>query len=229
MISTCPRCQKQVSIPAGVDSAALVRCPLCSGEYALSEAEALAPPELIPVVLPAIEGLTAAAHEATAEPAIAEDVEIPHDFEGENEAAAAAKQLPNVSATVRRRRRKPKSMLQTLIEVVTGGLAGCLVAYYGLAFYYGPEFCNIGLPQLPLPGIAWITAPRAGDDAAPKPADTKPTEKKPDTGKAGAANHRNMGQNGLAIRGKTSYSLGRRFAERENVSFCLSFAHEHRW
>ena len=49
-ISTCPKCQRQVSIPAGVDSAAAVRCPLCEAEYPLSEALVLAPPELIPVV-----------------------------------------------------------------------------------------------------------------------------------------------------------------------------------
>jgi len=194
MISTCPRCQKQVSIPAGVDLAASVRCPLCAAEYALSEAVALTPPELIPVGLHVAEGLASATHEATAEPVTIQDVEAPHDFEGENEAAAAAKQFPDVSATTQRRRRKPNSMLQTLIEVVTGGLAGCLVAYYGLAFYYGPEFRNIGLPQLPLPGISWITAPRAGDDVAPKPTETIPAEKQPDKGKGSAANHRSGGQ-----------------------------------
>ena len=195
MISTCPRCLKQVSIPAAVDSTALVRCPLCAGEYALSEALALAPPELIPVGLPAAEESTPAAPETAAEPASEEEVQTEHEpeSEGENEAAAVVKQFPEVTATARRRRRKPKSALQTLIEVVTGGLAGCLVAYYGLAFYYGPEFHNKGLPQLPLPGISWITAPRADDGATTKPAVTKPTEKtekKPNKGKAGAANHR---------------------------------------
>lgn len=49
-ISSCPRCQRQVSIPAGVDSQAEVRCPLCDAEYPLSEALALTPPELIPVL-----------------------------------------------------------------------------------------------------------------------------------------------------------------------------------
>ena len=46
-ISACPRCQKLVSLPSDVDSAAQVRCPLCHSEYALGEA---IPPELIPVV-----------------------------------------------------------------------------------------------------------------------------------------------------------------------------------
>jgi hypothetical protein len=52
MISTCPKCQEQVSIPFGVEAEAMVRCPMCDAEYALGEALALAPPELI-VVSPA--------------------------------------------------------------------------------------------------------------------------------------------------------------------------------
>jgi hypothetical protein len=175
MISTCPRCQKQVSIPPDVDSTALVRCPLCAGEYALGEALSLAPPTLIPVGLPAAEGSTPAANET--------DVKTQHDSEPENEAAMAAKHYPAVSSPTRRRR-KPKSSLQTLLEVVLGGLAGCLVGYYGLAFYYGPEFRNKGLPELPLPGISWITAPQAADEPA-----TKPPDKKPAKGKPGEASH----------------------------------------
>jgi len=41
-ISTCPRCQQQVSIPQQVESAAQVRCPLCHAEYPLSESLVLA-------------------------------------------------------------------------------------------------------------------------------------------------------------------------------------------
>jgi len=69
-----------------------------------------------------------------------------------------------------------------MIEVVVGGVAGCLVAYYALAFYYGPEFgVKGGLPKLPLPGIEWITAPRmAPDQPKDKPADKKPAEDRSD-------------------------------------------------
>jgi len=162
MISTCPKCDKPVSIPSGVDSFASVRCPLCSAEYALSEALTPAPPELIPVV----------SHDVQQSASIA-GVAV------ENEAAAVAERFPAMPVTVRRRR-KPKSALQTLIEVIAGGLAGCLVAYYGLAFYYGPEFAAKGLPQLPLPGVSWITAPRAApDDAKEKPKVEKPGKNKP--------------------------------------------------
>jgi hypothetical protein len=183
MISKCPRCRKTVSIPSGVDSSASVRCPLCNAEYVLSEALALAPPELIPVMLTDAERSAGVAGAAMAETMHGEG-EPQQDSWGENEAAAVAERFPSMPVAVRPRR-KPKSALQTLIEVVAGGLAGCLVAYYLLAFYYGPEFRATGFPQLPLPGVSWITAPRvAPDDAKAKPAEKKPANNKPK-----AANH----------------------------------------
>jgi hypothetical protein len=164
MISTCPRCQRQVSVPPGLDSAGWVRCPLCSSEYALGEALAWTPPELIPVVSPVVEDAVIGVREAGPE------IDLHADSPEHNEAAVAAGEFSRISAGVPRRRRKPKSALQTLIEVATGGVAGCLVAYYGLAFYYGPEFHNVGLPQIALPGISWITAPRGSEKGAEKPA-----------------------------------------------------------
>ncbi len=181
MISTCPKCDKPVSIPSGVDASAAVRCPLCSAEYALAEALAPPPPELIPVSLPEVQPSAAVVGETAGEMAHVEG-EPQQDSEGENEAVAVAERFRSTPVAPRRRR-KPKSALQTLIEVVAGGLAGCLVAYYALAFYYGPEFGTKGLPKLPLPGIEWITAPR------PPPNDSKqkPPEKKPAKGKPKAA------------------------------------------
>jgi hypothetical protein len=119
------------------------------------------------------------------------------DADVDNEAVAVAKQFPAMPVTARRRR-KPKSALRTLIEVVIGGVAGCLVAYYVLAFYYGPEFRARGFPQIPLPGISWITAPRADDGA-------KPPEKKSPKSRPNGANHSESdtrsscspGQNGI--------------------------------
>lgn len=177
MISTCPKCDKPVSIPSGVDPPAAVRCPLCSAEYALGEALTPPPPELIPVSLPDVQPSTAAVGETAHV-----DGEPQPDSEGENEAVAVAEQFP-ATPVAAPRRRKPKSALQTLIEVVAGGLAGCLVAYYGLAFYYGPEFGTKGLPKLPLPGIEWITAPRPSPDDGKQMA----PEKKPAKGKPKAA------------------------------------------
>ena len=49
----------------------------------------------------------------------------------------------------------PASALKRLIEVVTGGLAGCLVAYYGRPFWFGPGVQDVGFPELP--GVPWLT------------------------------------------------------------------------
>jgi hypothetical protein len=177
MISTCPRCDRPVSVPAGVDSSAAVRCPLCDAEYALAEALTPPPPELIPVGLSAAPASTAAAEDMAAETTHLPEA-LPHDSDVENEAAAVAEAFP-AKPVAPRKRRKPKSALQTLIEVVAGGLAGCLVAYYGLAFYYGPEFGAKGLPILPLPGIERITAAQpASDDAKSKLPQKKPAKSK---------------------------------------------------
>jgi hypothetical protein len=188
MISTCPRCQKQVSVPPGVDSAALVRCPLCSGEYALNEALAWTPPALIPVVSPVAVDFAPPPHEIPVEPAERDQIGVHEGSEPVNEAVVAVQRFSATSVPAMRRRRKPKSALKTLIEVVTGGLAGCLVAYYALAFYYGPEFRNVGLPQIDLPGIAWITSARTGDKGGEKPAEKKPGAKKSPQSKPDSTN-----------------------------------------
>jgi hypothetical protein len=146
MLSTCPKCQKQVSIPAGVEGGAVVRCPLCKVEYPLREALALAPPELIVVA---------------DVPSAAKQPEIAADADGENEAAAMAQELPAMPAAARFRSRRHKSFLHTVIEVILGGVAGIVVAYYGLALFYRSDFHRLGLPQLPLPFIQWITGPPA--------------------------------------------------------------------
>ena len=87
------------------------------------------------------------------------------DSEGENEAAAVAERFPPCRSPLGRRR-KPKSALQTLIEVVAGGLAGCLVAYYGLAFYYGPEFRRQRFAATPVAGHRVDHGPAAAPDDA---------------------------------------------------------------
>lgn len=153
--------------------------PVVQHEYALAEALVPPPPELIPVVLPEVQPAQpspGAAGEAGAETVHPqeEQASVP---EGENEATVVAAEFPAKPAATRRRR-KPKSALQTLIEVVAGGVAGCLVAYYGLALYYGPEFAAKGLPILPLPGIESLTAPRPADAAKEKSPEKKPAKSK---------------------------------------------------
>ncbi len=161
MISSCPNCQQQVSIPPGANSAALVRCPLCDGEYPLGDALALAPPELI-LVEPAVASTSSETDEENLA-AIEDEADVAAEEKtgGENEAVVVSEQYTATPASVQLRPRKQKSGLRVFLEVVAGGLAGCLVAYYALAFYYGPQFSRVGLPTLPLPGISWITSPKA--------------------------------------------------------------------
>jgi len=183
-ISTCPRCSKLVSIPSDMDSAELVRCPLCEAEYPLVDALEMAPPELVPVAggVAAESAEEAAIEETAAETPASSDAEsglgewesggyfesaAEDEFEEEagveSEATMAAGPFSTMPVAARLQSRRQKSGLQTLIEVVTGGLAGCLVAYYGLAIWFGPEFHRVGLPELPLPFISWITAPPSED------------------------------------------------------------------
>ncbi len=121
-------------------------------------------------------------HEISFEDHAAEGIIVGGEEEEENEASAVASQ----AAPSRRRRRAPKSGLQTLIEVVTGGVAGCLVAYYGLAIYFRADFKNVGLPQLPLPGIAWLTTAEKTNGNGEKPNIEKPVVPPPKTTEAPA-------------------------------------------
>lgn len=180
VISTCPKCQAQVSIPAGVDSSASVRCPLCEVEYPLSEA---LPPALIPVAAVAIQDSALEEDVAEVEGGAVgeffftrEEPRDQADAENEaNEAAAVVVDRASITAAPLRKRAS-KSALQTIIEVVTGGLAGCLVAYYALAFYFGPDFKNVGLPKLPLPFISALTAaPDEADSEEQEQAAEKPS------------------------------------------------------
>jgi hypothetical protein len=165
-ISTCPKCQRQVSIPAGVDSAAVVRCPLCEAEYPLSEALALAPPELIPVVAAASREAAPAwdIHHAALVAAEGEEAQPAE----EDEAAAVAQLMP-IAATASLRRRQ-SSWLGKAIGVIVGGLAGCVVGLYALAICYGPQYHTNGWPErvhiegacdFPLPLIHWLITPVA--------------------------------------------------------------------
>ena len=108
---------------AGVDSTALVRCPLCNAEYALSEALALAPPELIPVALAGCAtggGRGCAAGDGSGGDGRSSRGNRSSDSEAENEAAAVAERFPAMPVAARRAA-KTKSALQTLIEVVSAG------------------------------------------------------------------------------------------------------------
>jgi hypothetical protein len=194
-ISSCPKCQKSVSVPSGVDLTTLVRCPLCAAEYPLGEA---LPPELIPVLVATHQAPVAAGTvelEGAIEQEMAgesreeekrtlgyEERALEHD---ENEAAAVAMGQTRLATMAAVRGRQPKSTsgLKRLIGIVGSGLAGLLVGYYVLAFWFGPELKKIGFPELPLPYVAWLTAAPANTDAAgEKPSEEKSAHAKPANG-----------------------------------------------
>lgn len=52
-IPSCPKCHGLISVPAGADPSARVRCPLCRGEYLLQDALESAPPTLELIDAPA--------------------------------------------------------------------------------------------------------------------------------------------------------------------------------
>jgi hypothetical protein len=86
-----------------------------------------------------------------------------------------------------RPKRRQKSGLQTLLEVVTGGLAGTLFAYYALAWWQGPAF---ELPRFGLPLVEWLTAAPAkpGEKAETSGAEKKPKPNDQPSDPAAAAN-----------------------------------------
>jgi hypothetical protein len=176
-ISTCPKCQRQVSIPAGVEAAAAVRCPLCEAEYPLGESLALAPPELIPVV-------AVASQESAPEPAEKEEL---HEMPAEtNEAAAVAHEMPmQIGSPLRKRR---TSWLGKAIGLVVGGLAGCVAALYLLAFYLGPQYRANGFPErvhiegvcdFPFPLMHRLTTPVEKPNDKPNKTKATPATDKP--------------------------------------------------
>ena len=141
-ISTCPKCQRHVSLPAEMDRTVRVRCPFCEAEYPLDEA---IPPELIPV-------------------------DDRQENGPENEAAAVVARVP--LGIVHVRKQPPKAWWRTPLEYVVTALLGCLIGYYALALWLGPELKSKGFPILSyLPGITWLTTPpEKVDGAEEKPA-----------------------------------------------------------
>jgi hypothetical protein len=50
-----------------------------------------------------------------------------------------------------------------------------LLAYYLVAIWFGPEFKKLGFPELPLPGIAWLTTAPVKPDATGEKHATEPS------------------------------------------------------
>jgi hypothetical protein len=177
MLVKCPNCGDFVQTPANVEPSALVRCPICSEEYPLSAAIALAPPELVPVNvsdnrpdLPPTSLEQVGQSEETAEQGTTFEA-----GEVNGEAVRAAEQF--ASRKILRPRRQ-KSALGTLIGLALSGFLAALTSYYVLAIWFGPKFSEkMNLPILPLPFISQLTSPK-DPPAAPANAIDVPTANK---------------------------------------------------
>lgn len=154
-ISNCPKCDQKVTIPGAVEPSALVRCPLCGGEFPLADTAASAedaPPELVPVS-PAQQVPTVRLWEQV--------LEAPQiDVGGSGSAGAERGEFRSVKTDDSRsadaagggigRRKKHKSLVREIVEYVLGGVAGLLLAYYALNLFGGPRF---DFAKIYLPGV----------------------------------------------------------------------------
>jgi hypothetical protein len=130
-IVSCPVCSEKVTVPAGADGEARVRCPLCLEEYPLRDALAQLPPQLVIVESPA------AVHSAPAlgssgpvievgdsggdEIELAEVDEPPLPFQFEH--AAVSRPVANLA----RLRRRQKSPGKEVFKIVAGGVVGLAI------------------------------------------------------------------------------------------------------
>lgn len=208
MIAKCPKCGEFVQAPARVAPTVRVRCVLCHEEYVLADALALAPPTLTLVETPTADEPAMQATAAQDEDSSKEEygsVDVEH-----HGIPVGERRYPSISELTRPRH-NPKSTLQTLVEVVSGGLAGCLAAYYILAFWFGPRFNEIGLPRLPLPFISQMTTPAepcksdSSDSKAPSSVPNNPPSR------PSLLKYQCEPESALAVGDKTAYSSGRSF------------------
>jgi hypothetical protein len=114
-------------LPEGHDADAPMRCPLCQAEYPLGEALASLPPALIPLTQPPKE-MEPIFPIVTGQPAEAGEASVLH----------------------RPGRRKSKSAKRLILEMIFGGLAGLLIAYYALWWIQGDSCQLPRIPWLPL-------------------------------------------------------------------------------
>ena len=69
LTTSCPKCEKEVTVPSGATGESRVRCPLCSEEYTLEHVFSDLPPLLELLDAPSTNGLHAAAGAAVADDA----------------------------------------------------------------------------------------------------------------------------------------------------------------
>ncbi len=143
-VVACPKCRDEVTVPPGASPEALVRCPLCWEEYALSEALRKLPPSLI--VIDDAESGEYADSSGAARPFAFEEAAAPK--------AAAPAQLRTVPRP--RQQTSIKRVAIMLVMWVGGGVLGLSLGYLLIwwvirkdPFELGPPVSRIFAPIVP--------------------------------------------------------------------------------
>lgn len=172
----CPRCRDEVTVPAGASRKALVRCPLCEEEYALSEALASLPPALI--VIGGEEELEPALSAASVAEA-GDDYRLAGGAYGgmldasPSAGTVATSARPSVRGGARPKR-KERSAIGEIIKIAAGGVIGLSLGMVAIWWIADRDPFNLGPTVSPY--APWMvpvkfhkkgtTAPGAGSDTA---------------------------------------------------------------
>ena len=174
-IVRCPRCRDEVTVPPRAMARALVRCPLCLEQYLLAEALANAPPALVIIGGEVEEAAIQRLVETANEYEIASGSFSP-DVLNASPPAGAAVTLPGPAIRpARRPRRKEKSGLMFLVNVIAGGLLAAPLALLTLWWAFGvdpPELGPLG-PKVAR-YVPWIVPAALRGQPAAEPIPDRP-------------------------------------------------------
>ena len=138
--SRCPYCMDEVRIPAGLPESAVVRCPLCEEEYALSE---VGLPPLLQVVSGAVLVGSGVGAESDGGFSIAPAIDdqpqgsgMPAFSLSGDAAAAGDLAAPRPVTKTRRPTKKKGSAAREVAKIVGGGIVGLAIGQ--LALWYLP-------------------------------------------------------------------------------------------
>lgn len=191
----CPRCRDEVSVPAKASRSALVRCPLCTEEYLLSEAMADAPPTLIVIGGEEDEGELVGAGAAAAGAGLGYELAGgtgavggagarmgvgTNMFDSSAPSGATVSPAKPMVRGVARPKRKEKSAIGEILKVLIGGVVGLSLGLIALWWIFGKDPLELG-PKVS-PYAPWLVPaqfagkPKTAQSPAPEPDTTQPID-----------------------------------------------------
>jgi hypothetical protein len=169
MISNCPKCTGQVTMPGDGKADWQVKCPLCEQQFSLGEMLEKLPPALIVISAPSANPMAAplatkadddfaAIFAGEAEGTTGGDIfeldtadgETPSFIAADSSAGPALATAPSKAAitTLPRRKKKEKSIVNELLKIVLGGAAGLLIGYFLLLWVWKKDVLTLA-PKFP--------------------------------------------------------------------------------